>query len=53
MNTKIVRDLYRGFKIIPIDASRNINSVASKRKKIKELLIIGNKILDTLVTFKK
>tara|TARA_Y100000816_G_C26092602_1_gene577618 strand:- start:521 stop:1393 length:873 start_codon:yes stop_codon:yes gene_type:complete len=52
-NTKIVRDLYRGFKIIPIDASRNINSVASKRKKIKELLIIGNKTLDTLVTFKK
>ena len=43
-NTKIVKDLYKGFKIISIDASRNINSVASKRKKIKELLIIGNNI---------
>lgn len=41
-NTEIVRELYQGFKIIEMNVARSINSVTSKRKKIKELLIIGN-----------
>lgn len=34
-------DLYKGFRIERVDASRNINSKASKRGKIKELVIIN------------
>ena len=41
-NTEIVRELYQGFKIIEMNVARSINSVTTKRKKIKELLIIGN-----------
>jgi len=38
-NTPIIQELYRGFKIEPIVASRAINSKASKRGAVIELLI--------------
>ena len=43
-NTKEVKKLYKGFNRIEVYAGRNINSVANKRKKIKELLILGSRI---------
>lgn len=38
-NDNFFDDLYAGYKIMRVDASRAINSVGSKRGKIKELLI--------------
>jgi DNA adenine methylase len=38
-NTPIIQELYRGFKVEPIIASRAINSKASKRGAVIELLI--------------
>lgn len=43
-NTEIVKELYKGFRIREVNACRSINSVSTKRKKIKELLIIGNNL---------
>ena len=43
-NTEIVKELYKGFEIREVNATRSINSIASKRNKIKELLIIGNNV---------
>lgn len=40
-NTDFVRELYRGCNIKTINASRAINSVASKRGSIKELVIMS------------
>ncbi len=37
----LIRDLYRGFKQVKIQAARAINSKADRRQKITELLIIG------------
>ena len=38
-NDNFFDDLYAGYNIMRVDASRAINSVGSKRGKIKELLI--------------
>lgn len=38
-NTTLIQELYRGFKIEPVGASRAINSKASKRGSVIELLI--------------
>jgi DNA adenine methylase len=40
-NTDFVRDLYRGFNIKTINAIRAINSDASKRGSIKELVVLS------------
>lgn len=40
-DTPLVRDLYREFRVVTIKAARAINSKASKRHKINELLIVG------------
>lgn len=40
-NTDFVRELYRGCNIKTINASRAINSIASKRGSIKELVILS------------
>lgn len=37
----LIRELYRGFKKVKIQAARAINSKADRRQKITELLIIG------------
>ena len=39
---KFILDLYKDYKIITIQAKRAINSVASRRGKIKEALILNN-----------
>ncbi len=38
---EFILDLYRGFKIIEVQAKRAINSDATKRGEIKEALIIN------------
>jgi DNA adenine methylase len=38
-NTTLIQELYRGFKVEPVGASRAINSKASKRGSVIELLI--------------
>lgn len=38
-NTPLIQELYRGFKIEPVGASRAINSKATKRGTVTELLI--------------
>lgn len=40
-DTPLIRDLYKGLKIVEIQAGRAINSRADRRQKITELLIIG------------
>jgi DNA adenine methylase len=37
--TKFISELYKSYKVIPVEASRNINSVGAGRGKIHELLI--------------
>jgi DNA adenine methylase len=37
--TPLMKDLYRGFEIIEVDAKRHINSVASKRGTVTEILV--------------
>jgi DNA adenine methylase len=37
--TPFIHELYRGYKVIPVEANRNINSVGTGRGKINELLI--------------
>jgi len=39
--TEFVRELYKGYEIITIPANRNINSVATGRGRIDELLILN------------
>ena len=39
---EFILDLYEGFKIITLNAKRAINSDASKRGKIKEILVLNN-----------
>lgn len=41
-DTPLVRKLYRGFKIESVQAPRRVNSKASKRGNVGELLISGN-----------
>jgi DNA adenine methylase len=38
-NTPLIRELYRGFHIEPVEANRSINSRASKRGPVVELII--------------
>jgi DNA adenine methylase len=38
-DTPVVRELYRGFKIEAVDARRSINSDASKRGPVGEVLV--------------
>ncbi|MCI0407703.1 MAG: Dam family site-specific DNA-(adenine-N6)-methyltransferase, partial [Acidobacteria bacterium] len=40
-DTRLVKNLYRKFRRIPVSANRAINSVATKRGKIAELLILN------------
>ena len=49
-NTDFVRDLYRGCNIKTINAIRAINSVASKRGSIKELVVLSYPDQDMCVT---
>ncbi|WP_072016509.1 DNA adenine methylase [Neosynechococcus sphagnicola] len=39
-----IRELYRDFRILTISASRNINSQATKRGKITEVLVLSNPV---------
>ncbi len=39
--TDFIKDLYAGYTIIPVPATRNINAVGSGRGKIEELLIMN------------
>lgn len=41
-NTEFIRELYKDFTIIEIQAKRAINCKGDKRGKITELLIKGN-----------
>ena len=38
-STDLIRELYRDFNLLEVDARRNINSVGTKRNSIKELII--------------
>ncbi len=38
-NTPLIKELFKNYKIIPINANRSINSNSSKRKNFEELLI--------------
>lgn len=40
-STEFIKDLYKGYNIIAIPANRNINSVATSRGQIEELLILN------------
>lgn len=39
--TEFITDLYKEYRIITVSATRNINSVADKRGKIKEVLVLN------------
>lgn len=43
-NTQIVRELYEGFHLHEVEAPRAINSKATARGKVKELIITGYKV---------
>jgi len=45
-SSRFIHDLYKDFKIIEVDCSRNINSNGDKRGKIKEFLILGNTLVN-------
>jgi DNA adenine methylase len=47
-NKNFILDLYKGFKIIFLDAKRAINSVATKRGYIKEVLVLNRIFYDFL-----
>ena len=38
-STELIRELYKDFYLIEVDARRNINSVGTKRDAVKELII--------------
>ena len=38
-STELIRELYKDFSLIEVDARRNINSVGTKRDAVKELII--------------
>ena len=38
-STDFIKELYKGFNLLEVDARRNINSVGTKRNSIKELII--------------
>ena len=40
-STEFIKDLYKAYNIIKIPANRNINSVATGRGQIEELLILN------------
>ena len=40
-DTQLIRDLYEGYNIIPVKARRTVNSVASKRGDVDELVIMN------------
>ncbi len=40
-DTPLIRDLYKGLRIVEVSAARAINSKADRRQKITELLIVG------------
>lgn len=40
-DTPLIRELYQGFRLVEIQAGRAINSKASQRQKIIELLVVG------------
>ena len=40
-DTKFIRKIWKGYKIVEVEATRNINCKGSERKKITELLLIG------------
>lgn len=41
-NTKLINELYKNYKIIPIRTNRNINSNGNKRKQTGDEVIIIN-----------
>lgn len=41
-NTTFIRELYKDFRILEIEAKRSINCHGSKRGKTTDLLILGN-----------
>jgi DNA adenine methylase len=45
-STQFIRDLYKDFKIVTVEANRAINSVASGRGKIEEVLVLNYEQLD-------
>ena len=45
-DTHFVRQLYKGFKKVEVNARRNINSRADRRGPIKERLIVNEKLLE-------
>ncbi len=44
-STKLMKELYGDFNLIEVDARRNINSVATKRDGVKELIITNYGVL--------
>lgn len=40
-STAFIMELYRDFKIVPVSANRNINSVGTSRQKVEELIILN------------
>ncbi len=40
-DTPLIRELYRGYRFIRVEMTRNINRDGSKRNKVPELLILG------------
>lgn len=41
-DTPFIRSLYKNFKVVEVQAARNINSKGGERDKVSELLILGN-----------
>ena len=44
-STEFIKELYRDFSFIEVDARRNINSVGTKRDAVKELIITNYGVL--------
>ena len=45
-----IKDLYQEFKVVEVFCNRNINSKSSKRGKIPECLVIGDRVLENYAT---
>ena len=44
-STEFIKELYKGFNMVEVDARRNINSVGTKRDAVKELIITNYGVL--------
>ena len=44
-STEFIKELYKDFNLVEVDARRNINSVGTKRDPVKELIITNYGVL--------